>query len=160
MADAGINHMLLFIASIAITAAVIGTMFAIVQDYRTFLITKSDTEVNNMYINFDIINIEDGGVPNDPVIFYLKNTGIKNVATDYTAMTTQIIGANVSSTYVGTANGTVSYYVMKVSGGNNNTWEIGDILKITIYTTLSNGDYTVKITSEEGASDTMKFVIS
>ena len=160
MADAGINHLLLFIASITITAAVIGSMFAIVQDYKSFMVNKSNTEVNNMYLDFEIINIDDGGVPNNPVIFYVKNTAIKNVYVDPTAMTTQIVGGSFSKTYVGTANGTVSYYVLKADGSNNTAWESGDVLKITINLNLSDGDYRVKITSEEGISDTLKFVIS
>jgi archaellum component FlaG (FlaF/FlaG flagellin family) len=89
-----------------------------------------------------IIN-DPAAVPNDPVKFYVKNTGA--IELDYLNMNVMVDGVIVPTT--------------KSLLSGESTFRYGAVCEVTYAVNLAAGDHAVQVVMENGVSDALKFRI-
>mgnify|MGYP006285273381 CR=1 FL=1 len=133
------SHVVFFIASVIAAAAVSGVLVAISYNLNESLSNRAARVQEVLDIDFTIIN-DNEHIPtsNGDYIFYLKNIGNTKIKTTPSLFQLFNDGELISSTNYSFSTSTLS---------------IGDVGAITISTTISTGDHTLRIVGPQAISD-------
>ena len=149
MASVSSSTLIIFIASILVAASVAGTMTNGVQRLSGALSDRSADVSNDIRTDVDLIS--DPGSPSsiyadESITLLVKNTGSNTLPAR--PGTFDIL---VDGQYDTPANVTV------IGGGER--WQVGDVVRVTLEQTLSEGDHRVIVTVN-GDEETLEFRIS
>jgi len=144
-AGAASTQLIFFISAILVSSVVVGVATSSVFDLTSGIDDRSNTVKNQLTTDIEIIN-DQGAVPNNPVLVYVKNIGS-------TTLNQELITVMLDGTVV--ANRTLS-----LTGSGSAYWESSSVLTVSITQTLSAGDHTVTVTTENAISDRLDFRIA
>ncbi|HWH07816.1 MAG TPA: hypothetical protein VNX21_01365 [Candidatus Thermoplasmatota archaeon] len=141
-ADTTSTQLIFFIAATVVATATAGIIAGIVVDLSGKASIRGKAFGDELQSEVQIIN-DPAAVPNDPVKFYVKNTG--STTLDYLNMTVLVDGVIVSTT--------------EALLGGETTFRYGAVAEVTYAANLAPGDHTVQVVMENGVSDALKFRI-
>ena len=133
------THIIFFIASVVIAGGFIGVAASVIVNITNGIQDRGNMISKQLSEDFEIIN-DPQRMTNNPVIFYLKNTG--KIALSTQDITVLIDGIAINST--------TDY---------NNSWLPGDTITLTAYANLSSGSHVAKIVLDDGFSKTFDFEV-
>ncbi len=133
------THIIFFIASVVIAGGFIGVAASVVVNITNGVQDRGNMIAQQLSEDFTIIN-DPQRMHNNPVIFYLKNTGKAVLSTEH--ITVLIDGLSVNST--------VNY---------TGAWKPGQVITVTAYTDLNSGNHVAKIILDDGLSKTFQFEV-
>ncbi|MFA5861934.1 MAG: flagellar protein G [Candidatus Thermoplasmatota archaeon] len=139
-ADTTSTHLIFFIAATVIATATAGILSGVVLDVSGKASIRGKAFGDELQSEVKIVN-DPARVPNNPVIFYVKNTG--STTLDYGNMTVIVDGTLVTTT--------------KALLNSETSFRYGAITEVTYTTTLATGDHYVQVSMENGVSDEMRF---
>jgi len=145
MAGVEVSHIIFFMAAVIMSISVVGIIGANVQDVTSASSGSARLLSNQLETDVTIINDPDE-IPADR-IFYVKNIG--SLALDGNLTDVIIDGRYQSS----------SEFNITVIGRSDLIWEQTDVLNITLDTSISSGDHTIRVITQNGVSDEMDFNI-
>jgi flagellar protein FlaG len=137
------THMIFFIASMLVAVSLVTVFVSTIYSLSGSMKESGDLLSSRMTTKIEIIN-DPSDVPNNPLVIYVKNTGSSVI--DANSVTLLVDGEAVSPSS------------LVILGGGTH-WNSTETLAITVNTTLSSGEHTVKVVTGNGVSDSMKFVI-
>lgn len=142
-ADTTSTQLIFFIAATLVAVSASAILSGIVIDLSGKMDAKGAEIGEQLTTDIKIAN-DPGSVPNNPVLIYVKNTG--QTTLNATLTTLLVDGSVVTTTksIVGAAAGTTE-------------WRTGDVLKLTYTATLASGDHQVRVLTQNGVHDDMKF---
>ncbi len=138
------TQLIFFVSAIMVASAVVAVAANGVYGITSGINQKSDNIEKEMLTNIAIIN-DPTNVPNDPVRIYAKNLG--NTVLNQNYITVMLDGMVVTD------------YTLSLSGNTSSFWDPSSVISITIDQTLTSGDHTVTITTENGIMDRLSFRI-
>jgi archaellum component FlaG (FlaF/FlaG flagellin family) len=141
-ADTTSTHLIFFIAATVVATATAGILAGVVTDMAGKASIRGEAFGDEMTSAVKIIN-DPNKVPNNPVIFYVKNTGTTTL--DYGNATVLVNGAVVTTT--------------KTLLGGETSFRTGAVMQISYSATLSSGDHRVQVVMENGVKDQLRFRI-
>jgi flagellar protein FlaG len=136
------TQLIFFIATMVIASGLVGLFAETIMSISDGVSTRGDVVYDTLMTDITIIN-DEHNMPNDPLDVYVMNTGKVKLATQ-----ADILVDNE----------------MKTSGVNITVldaeyWEPGEVLRIRVNVTLSEGEHTVKVIVPNGLSDRFTFRI-
>ncbi|MFP4654714.1 MAG: flagellar protein G [Methanohalobium sp.] len=147
--DTAVTHMIFFIAAVIIAVGVVGALSTNVQSIMGA--TSENSEVVSDQLKTDITIISDPEVipyntTSDYYTFYAKNTGKSDIAPEY-------VDVILDGEYIQGKNLNMS---LQDSPG---VWKPSGVIIINVTTgdPLDPGDHRLKITTDNGISDTIDF---
>jgi len=145
-AGASATQMVFFIASVMIALSVVGALFMNVQSLSSSVVIGSKTLSEQLKTDITVIN-DPEIIPNSSGIytFYVKNTGIQEIGTNY--ITVIIDGIIISDN-------DLNKTILEEGG---QTWLTGDVLQINATVTLAARDHKLRIITRNGIEDTFLF---
>ncbi|WP_393971822.1 flagellar protein G [Oxyplasma meridianum] len=149
MASIATSEMIMFIATMVLTASVVGVLGGETLHLSNSLTDSSASASTQIQTDFKIIN-DPSQIPKDKgYVFYVKNTG--QVGFDFTnnTVSTIINGSIVTGGYI-------SYITPAGSNGELMPSQVGTIV---VNVTLSPGYHTIVITLNDGVTQQMVFEI-
>lgn len=151
MASVSISHLVLFIASIIVAASVAGTLVTGVDRVSDAMNDQSIDTSEGIAADLSIISDtgSDAIYDDDEVVLLLKNTGSTTLVPD-----TDQLDVLVNGVYQPSDRLTVT----DVAGESTDDWGPGDVIRLTIDTTLDSGDHRVSVAAG-GGDDTVQFRI-
>lgn len=136
------SHMIFFIAALVIATAVVGTLHNSAGKLSGGIDSKSDALHDELITDLRIIN-DPAEVSSSPLVVYVLNTGSKTLDPDSVILL--INGAVHSATTTDVIDG-------------DTMWRPGQVLQITADgSDLPGGDHRVRVVTDTGASDTLRF---
>lgn len=142
--DVSSTHMVFFIATVIVSAGMIGVFIKSITSISDGIESRSDRLYDDFQTEIKIIN-DPSNIPNNPVKIYVKNIGA--ITLDQDLITILIDGEPKDNTTITLTNG-------------EDLWETTYVIKITVNNTnLAAGDHSVKVITDNGASDRMDFRI-
>lgn len=141
-ADTTSTQLIFFIAATVVAAATAGILSGIVVDLSGKASIKGAAFGSELESQVKIIN-DPNKVPNDPAVFYVKNTGSRTL--DHGNMTVLVDGVIVTTT--------------KALLNGETTFRYAAVAQVTYSANLANGDHYVQIVMENGVSDELRFRI-
>lgn len=141
-ADTTSTHLIFFIAATVVATATAGIFTTVVTDLTHKASERAKSFGNELSSDVRIIN-DPNSVPNNPVIFYVKNTG--STTLDHGNMTVLVDGAIVTTT--------------KTLLGGETTFRSGAVVQINYVATLAAGDHRVKVSMDNDVGDELRFRI-
>lgn len=141
-ADTTSTQLIFFIAATVVATATAGILSGIVVDLSSKAAIRGQAFGDELQSDVQIIN-DPAAVPNNPVKFYVKNTGITTL--DCEGMDVLVDGVFVTTTNALLLGAT--------------EFNIGDVCEATYVAALANGDHSVQVVMENGITDTLKFRI-
>ena len=141
-ADTTSTQLIFFIAATVVATATAGILAGVVVDLSAKASVRGKALGDELQSEVQIIN-DPAAVPNNPVKFYVKNTGATDL--DYANMNVMVDGVIVPTT-----NSLLS---------GETTFRYGAICEVTYVTTLAAGDHAVQVVMENGVTDSLKFRI-
>lgn len=141
-ADTTSTQLIFFIAATVVATATAGILSGVVVDLSGKATAKGQAFGDELQSEVTIIN-DPSLVPNNPAVFYVKNTGATTL--DWFNMTVLVDG-NIVTTTKSLLNG-------------ETTFRYGAITQVNYATTLATGDHHVRVVMENGVSDELKFRI-
>ncbi len=146
-AETAITHMIFFIAAVVLAMGVVAVLSVNVQSISGATSASSKVISDQLRTDITVINDPDT-VPyrnNKYYTFYAKNTGKSELNIDY-------VNLILDGVLIPPANLTISVLDGDVM------WRPGDVLNINVTTSkLSPGDHSVRVVTENGKSDSMRF---
>lgn len=148
MGSLATSELIFFIATLVISASVVGVLGG-----QTFHITQSigqssKTVSNTIDSSFEIIN-DPSNIPNsNGYVFYVKNTGSASIYFSNNTVTTILNGTMLSGSEVNYS-----------TPDGNGLLIPGEVGEIVVNVNLSPGYYTISITLSDGLSHSMVFQI-
>lgn len=139
-ADTTSTQLIFFIAATVVATATAGILSGVVVDLSSKASIRGHAFGDELQSEVKIIN-DPAVVPNNPVVFYVKNTGATTL--DYGNMTVIVDGQIVSTT--------------QALLNSEQTFRYGAVAQVTYTATLAAGDHYVKVSMENGASDELRF---
>jgi flagellar protein FlaG len=135
------TQLVFFIAAMVIASGLVGLFAETITSMTDGVRTRGDMVYDVMLTDITIVN-DPNNMNNDPVDIYLKNTGKLKLPTtvDVLLDNEPMLDSNMTISVVG--------------GGD---WEPGELLEISIDTSLAAGEHSVKVIVENGASDRFSF---
>ncbi|AEA47476.1 flagellin [Archaeoglobus veneficus] len=143
MASESASHIVLFIAALVVSSAVAAVMVSTVGELSGVLSQKNRILVESIKDDITIIN-DPKNVTTNPLIIYVKNTGLSTIPLDK-----KIVDVLVDGVYQ------TDYTMTSLSG--NPQWEPGDVVEFRINVTLSPGSHVVRIYVRGTAWDELWF---
>ncbi|NLI73462.1 MAG: hypothetical protein GX369_01640 [Euryarchaeota archaeon] len=142
-ADASVTQTTFFIASLVVAASLAGVIIGISNSMANEIENKVQVASDQMATDMVIIN-DPRSVPyNDGMItIYVKNVG--DISLKYNRITILIDGRFVKDPNISLSDSSVG-------------WSSGSVIEITAPIDLEKGDHSVKVTTDNGFSDTMLF---
>lgn len=147
--DTAITHMIFFIAAVIIAVGVVGVLSVNVQSIMGA--TSANSEVVSDQLRTDITIISDPEVipyntTSNYYTFYVKNTGKSDIAPEY-------VDIILDGEYIQDKNLNVS---LQDSEG---VWKPSGVIVINVTTgdVLGSGDHRLKVSADNGVSDTIDF---
>lgn len=141
-ADTTSTQLIFFIAATVVATATAGILAGVVVDLSGKASVRGKAFGAELQSEVQIIN-DPAAVPNNPVKFYLKNTGLTEL--DYLNVTVLVDGVIVSTT--------------ETLLGGEETFRYGAVAEVTYAANLAAGDHSVQVVMENGVTDTLKFRI-
>jgi archaellum component FlaG (FlaF/FlaG flagellin family) len=141
-ADTTSTQLIFFIAATVVATAAAGILSGVIVDLSNKASIRGKAFGDEIASDVRIIN-DPNVVANDPVLFYVKNTGSKTL--DYGNMTIIVDGAIVATTNT-LLNG-------------ETTFRYGAVAQATYASDLPDGDHYVQVVMENGVTDEMRFRI-
>lgn len=141
-ADTTSTQLIFFIAATVLATATAGILSGIVIDLSGKASIKGRAFGDELQSEVEVIN-DASRVSNNPVLFYVKNTGAKTL--DWYNMTVLVDGTIVTTT--------------KSLLGGETTFRTGAVAQASYATTLAAGDHNVRVVMENGVADDLKFRI-
>lgn len=142
-ADTTSTQLIFFIAATVVATATAGIIAGIVVDLSGKASIRGKAFGDELQSEVQLIN-DPAAVPNDPVRFYLKNTGATTL--DYLNMTVLVDGVIVTTT-------------TETLLGGETSFRYGAVAEITYAVNLAAGDHAVQVVMENGVTDSLKFRI-
>lgn len=139
-ADTTSTHLIFFIAATVVATAAAGIMSGVVSDMAGKAEAKGRSFGDQLVSEVQIIN-DPTKVANNPVVFYVKNTG--RTTLDYGNMTVLVDGLVVTTT--------------KTLLAGETSFRYGAVVQVTYAANLANGDHSVQVVMENGVKDDLKF---
>jgi archaellum component FlaG (FlaF/FlaG flagellin family) len=139
-ADTTSTQLIFFIAATVIATATAGILSGVVIDLSSKASIRGHAFGDQLQSEIKIIN-DPAVVPNNPVLFYVKNTGATTL--DYGNMTVIVDGKIVTTT--------------ETLLNGETTFRYGAVAQVSYATTLASGDHYVQVTMENGVSDELRF---
>ena len=141
-ADTTSTQLIFFIAATVVATATAGIFTGVVTDLTQKASDRAESFGDELQTDVRIIN-DPNAVPNNPVIFYVKNTG--STTLDHDDMTVLVDG-NVVATTESLLNG-------------ETVFRSGAIAQVNYATTLAAGDHRVMVVMENGVGHELRFRI-
>ena len=141
-ADTTSTQLIFFIAATVVATATAGILAGVVVDLSGKASIRGKAFGEELQSEVQIIN-DPAAVPNNPVRFYVKNTGTTEL--DYLNMTVLVDGVIVSTT--------------EALLNGEETFRYGAVAEVTYVAVLAAGDHAVQVVMENGVTDTLKFRI-
>jgi flagellar protein FlaG len=146
-AETAITHMIFFIAAVVLAMGVVAVLSVNVQSISGATSASSKVISDQLRTDITVINDPDT-VPyrnNEYYTFYAKNTGKSELNIDYVNLILDGILIPPENLTTSVLDGDVM-------------WRPGDVLNINVTTSqLSSGDHSVRVVTENGKSDSMRF---
>ena len=146
-AETAITHMIFFIVAIVLAMGVVSVLSVNIQSISGATSASSKVISDQLRTDITVINDPDM-VPyrnGEYYTFYAKNTGKSELNIDY-------VNLILDGVLILPENLTISVLDGDVM------WRPGDVLAINVTTSqLSSGDYSVRVVTENGKSDSMRF---
>ena len=139
-ADTTSTQLIFFIAATVIATATAGVLSGVVLDLSSKATERGKAFGAELASEITIIN-DPGAVPNNPVLFYVKNTG--QTTLNEQLMTVLVDGRIVTTT-------------LTLLDGETE-FRSGSIAQASYATTLAAGDHEVRIVMENGVADDLDF---
>ena len=133
------THIIFFIASVVIAASFVGVAATAILDISDGIEDRGDMISKQLSADFEVIN-DPELVSNNPVVFYLKNTGKVPLSAQH--ITVLIDGSSVDDFTV-----------------SSETWMPGETITLTININLATGEHVAKIILDDGLSTTFHFEV-
>ena len=140
------TELLFFIGAVIIATTVVTVLASGIQSISTGVKERSNSISENLKGDIAIVN-DPTEVANNPVIIYVKNTGVANMNETHTTIVLdgEII---ISPTFT----------YMETSGFvDDSVWGPGEVIKVEIDSDLAAGLHTVKVTMNGDVTDRMDF---
>ena len=138
------THMIFFIGAAILATVLAGIFTQSISSVSSGIEAKDDILYESLCTDITIIN-DPENMPNDPLTIYVKNTGKSTLDQN---LTTVIVDQDVKTTLDTTTLDGTDY------------WESGGVIEIEVTgTTLTSGDHSVKIITQNGVSDRLDFRI-
>lgn len=141
-ADTTSTQLIFFIAATVVATATAGILAGVVVDLTSKASVRGQAFGDELQSEVQIIN-DPAAVPNNPVRFYVKNTGTTTL--DHTSINVLVDGAIVTVT-------------PSLLGGEA-SFRYGAVAEVTYVANLASGDHNVQVVMENGVSDHLKFRI-
>ena len=141
-ADTTSTHLIFFIAATVVATGTAGILSGVVTDLVGKASQRGAAFGEELTSDVTIIN-DPNRVLNNPVVFYVKNTGATTL--DHGNATVLVDGALVSAT-------------ITLLGGEQ-SFRAGAVMQIEYAATLSAGDHRVQVVMENGVKDELRFRI-
>lgn len=141
-ADTTSTQLIFFIAATVVATATASILAGVVVDLSGKASVRGKALGDEIQSEVQLIN-DPAAVPNNPVKFYLKNTG--STTLDYLNMTVLVDGVIVTTTET-LLNGETSF-------------RYGAVAEVTYAANLAAGDHAVQVVMENGVGDALKFRI-
>ena len=141
-ADSTSTQLIFFIAATVVATATAGILSGVVVDLSGKATAKGKAFGEELQSEITIIN-DPSHVPNNPAVFYVKNTG--STTLDWFNMTVLVDGSVVTTT--------------KSLLDGETSFRYGSIAQADYAATLAAGDHNVKVVMENGVTDELKFRI-
>ena len=141
-ADTTSTHLIFFIAATVVATATAGILSGVVTDLVGKASLRGAEFGEELTSDVQIIN-DPNRVLNNPVVFYVKNTGTTTL--DHGNATFLVDGAYVTTT--------------KTLLGGETTFRAGAVMEVTYSATLPSGDHRVQVVMENGVKDELRFRI-
>lgn len=141
-ADTTSTQLIFFIAATVVATATAGILAGVIVDLSGKATIRGQAFGDELQSEVQVIN-DPAIVPNNPVKFYVKNTGSTQL--DYANMTVMVDGVAVTTT--------------KALLDSATSFDYGVVCVVTYTANLTAGDHTVQVVMENGVSDSLKFRI-
>ena len=149
MGSLATSELIFFIATLVISASVVGVLGGQTLHLTQSIGQSSKTLSTTIDSSFSIIN-DPNNIPNsNGYVFYIKNTGSSSFDFTNNTISTILNGTMLS----------VSELSYSTHGGNGLLLP-GQVGEITVKMTLAPGDYTIMVTLSTGNSHSMVFQIN
>ncbi len=133
------THIIFFIASIVIAGGFIGVAASVIVNITNGVQDRGNMIAQQLSEDFTIIN-DPQRMHNNPILFYLKNTGKTTLSTEHITVLIDGIAVNSTVNYTG-------------------AWKPGEVITLTAYTNLTAGNHVAKIILEDGLSKSFQFEV-
>ncbi|NPA75572.1 MAG: flagellar protein G [Euryarchaeota archaeon] len=133
------THIIFFIASVVIAGGFIGVAASVIVNITNGVQDRGNMIAQQLSEDFTVIN-DPQRMSNNPVVFYLKNTGKTVLSTAH--ITVLIDGVAVNSTV-----------------NTTEPWKPGQVIILTANVDLSSGDHVAKIILQDGLAKTFQFEV-
>jgi archaellum component FlaG (FlaF/FlaG flagellin family) len=141
-ADTTSTHLIFFIAASVVATAAAGILSGVVTDLVDKASQRGAEFGDELTSDVTIIN-DPNRVLNNPVVFYVKNTG--STTLDHGNATVLVDGAVVTVT-------------ISLLGGEA-SFRSGAVMQVDYAATLASGDHRVQVVMENGVKDELRFRI-
>lgn len=149
MGSLATSELIFFIATLVISASVVGVLGGQTLHLTQSIGQSSKTLSTTIESSFSIIN-DPNNIPNsNGYVFYIKNTGSSSFDFTNNTISTILNGTMLSGSEI-------SYS----TPGGNGLLLPGQVGEITVKMTLAPGDYTIMVTLSTGNSHSMVFQIN
>lgn len=135
--------LLMFTASVALAAVVVGFVSTMVQDMIRSGQLRGREVAAQLRTDVQIIN-DPAAMPTAPTRVYIKNTGSESLAANVTTLVVDgLVRSNATATVL--------------NGTSGDMWRPGEVLEIRDTTlTLAAGDHTLLVTTQRGVQDSLR----
>lgn len=142
-ADTTSTQLIFFIAATVVATAAAGILSTVVLDLSEKMEIKGRSFGEQLESDIEIINDPRSIVTSPNVLFYIKNTGVREL--DYLNATVILDGAVVSTT--------------NTLLGGETTFRSGVVAELSYSGSLAAGDHTLRVVMENGIADELDFRI-
>jgi len=136
------THMIFFVAAVLISASMVGIFVKSISSVSDSIDSRSDRIYNEFRTEILIIN-DPNNIPNNPLKIYVKNIGESTL--DQNLLTVLVDGEPKSNLTFNMTN-------------DEEFMETNSVLEIIVNgTNLTTGDHSLKVITDNGASDRLDF---
>ncbi len=149
-ADTSTTHLIFFIAAMVIAAGVVGMIFTNVNAIINASHASGNTLSHQIATDIKIINDPDNIPKNGNIyIFYVKNTG-------KSTLTTELVNVLIEGEYIPDSD--VQKTVM--NGIDPSILRSCEVMQLNVtYASMPSGDNVIRVITENGVDDSLKFTI-
>ena len=148
MGSSGTTELLFFIGAVVVATTIVAVLASGIQSISTGVRERSDSISDNLKSDIAIVN-DPTEVPDDPVLIYIKNTGVAVLNENYTNI---VLDGEIKVGFDIIFLATPSYV-------DDSAWGPGEIIQIEIDADLDAGLHTVQASYNGDVSDRMDFEI-
>lgn len=143
-AETSSTHLIFFITAMIIAGSVAAVMYTNIGAIVNAAFEGSNVLSRQLRTDITIIN-DPASISKDgnSYIFYVKNTGRSTLGYEHiTVLMDGVVITNIQKTII-----------------DGDTWRPADVLELKVNTTLSSGDHTIRVITENGVEDSLDFRI-